>query len=123
MNYIQNKIKTGLLLLVASATVISSCNKEPEQFPVTPTTPPSGITIGATIETTDNLFKYKGISIDVESVYRYLDKLNDKQKEQIQNISYNCNRKYGKEKIYPFKNESSITYQGSLGIVFCENRH
>ncbi len=56
MNYIQNKIKTGLLLLVASATVISSCNKEPEQFPVTPTTPPSGITIGATIETTDNLF-------------------------------------------------------------------
>ena len=40
------------------------------------------------LKTTDYLFKYKGISIDVESVYRYLDKLNDKQKEQIQNISY-----------------------------------
>ncbi len=56
MNYIQNKLKTGLLLLVASATVISSCNKEPEQFPVTPATAPSGITIGTTIQTTDNLF-------------------------------------------------------------------
>ena len=40
------------------------------------------------LKTTDYLFKYKGLSIDVESVYRYLDKLNTKQKEQIQNISY-----------------------------------
>lgn len=40
------------------------------------------------LKTTDYLFKYKGISIDVESVYRYLDKLNSKQKGQIQNISY-----------------------------------
>ena len=40
------------------------------------------------LKTTDYLFKYKGISIDVERVYRYLDKLNHKQKEQIQNISY-----------------------------------
>ena len=40
------------------------------------------------LKTTDYLFKYKGLSIDVESIYRYLDKLNTKQKEQIQNISY-----------------------------------
>lgn len=40
------------------------------------------------LKTTDYLFKYKGLSIDVESIYRYLDKLNNKQKEQIQNISY-----------------------------------
>ena len=40
------------------------------------------------LKTTDYLFKYKGVSIDVESVYRYLDKLNNQQKEQIQNISY-----------------------------------
>lgn len=40
------------------------------------------------LKTTDYLFKYKGLSIDVESVYRYLDKLNNRQKEQIQNISY-----------------------------------
>lgn len=56
MHYIQNKIKTGLLLLVASATVISSCNKEPQEFPVTAPTPPSGISIGTTLQTTDNLF-------------------------------------------------------------------
>lgn len=40
------------------------------------------------LKTVDYLFKYKGLSIDVESIYRYLDKLNNKQKEQIQNISY-----------------------------------
>jgi transposase len=40
------------------------------------------------LKTTDYLFKYKGISIDVESIYRYLDKLNKQQKELIQNISY-----------------------------------
>lgn len=40
------------------------------------------------LKTTDYLFKYKGLTIDLESIYRYLDKLNNKQKEQIQNISY-----------------------------------
>ena len=40
------------------------------------------------LKTTDYLFKYKGISIDVERIYRYLDKLHDKQKERIQEISY-----------------------------------
>src|ERR1019366_9065397 len=40
------------------------------------------------LKTTDYLFKYKGITIDVESIYRYLDKLNSKQKELIQEISY-----------------------------------
>src|SRR5665647_2019672 len=40
------------------------------------------------LKTTDYLFKYKGISIDVERIYRYLDKLHDTQKERIQEISY-----------------------------------
>ena len=40
------------------------------------------------LKTTDYLFKYKGIFIDVVKVYRYLDKLHDKQIEQIQQISY-----------------------------------
>src|ERR1019366_6309878 len=40
------------------------------------------------LKTTDYLFKYKGITIDVESIYSYLDKLNSKQKELIQEISY-----------------------------------
>src|SRR5664279_495720 len=40
------------------------------------------------LKTIDYLFKYKGLTIDVESVYRYLDKLNSKQKEKVKQISY-----------------------------------
>ena len=40
------------------------------------------------LKTTDYLFKHKGIMIDVERIYRYLDKLNTKQKELVQQISY-----------------------------------
>lgn len=40
------------------------------------------------LKTTDYLLKHKGITIDVERIYRYLDKLHNKQKEQIQQISY-----------------------------------
>lgn len=40
------------------------------------------------LKTTDYLFKHKGIMIDVEKIYRYLDKLNTKQKELVQQISY-----------------------------------
>ncbi len=40
------------------------------------------------LKTTDYLFKYKGLSIEVDKIYRYLDKLNNTQKEAIQQISY-----------------------------------
>lgn len=40
------------------------------------------------LKTTDYLFRHKGVIIDVERIYRYLDKLHSKQKEQIQRISY-----------------------------------
>lgn len=40
------------------------------------------------LKTVDYLFKYQGISIEIDRVYRYLDKLNKKQKEQVQKISY-----------------------------------
>ena len=40
------------------------------------------------LKTVDYLFKYKGLSIDIDSVYRYLDKLSKKQKEKVQQISY-----------------------------------
>jgi hypothetical protein len=36
----------------------------------------------------DYLFKYKGISLEAYRIYRYLDKLNTRHKEQIQQISY-----------------------------------
>jgi transposase len=40
------------------------------------------------LKTTDYLFKYKGIDVDVTNVYRYLDKLHSKQKDLVQSISY-----------------------------------
>ncbi len=55
------------------------------------------------LKTTDYLFKYKGISIDVERIYRYLDKLHDKQKERIQEISYSHTLKI---------------LEGSISVVF-----
>lgn len=40
------------------------------------------------LKTTDYLFKYNGTMVDVDKIYRYLDKLNSTQKEIIQQISY-----------------------------------
>jgi transposase len=40
------------------------------------------------LKTTDYIFKYKGIVIDVVNIYRYMDKLHAKQIEQVQQISY-----------------------------------
>jgi transposase len=40
------------------------------------------------LKTTDYLYKYNNEQIDVERIYRYLDKLCNKQKESIQQISY-----------------------------------
>ena len=39
------------------------------------------------LKTTDYLFKYKGVTISVDAIYRYLDKLQKEQIEQIQKIS------------------------------------
>lgn len=40
------------------------------------------------LKTVDLLHKYFGLGIDVQNVYRYLDKLQKTQKEQVQQISY-----------------------------------
>ena len=40
------------------------------------------------LKTVDYLFKYRNELIDVERIYRYLDKLYNKQKGQVQEISY-----------------------------------
>lgn len=40
------------------------------------------------LKTIDYLYKYKGIVIEKDQVYRYLDKLYNKHKEQVQQISY-----------------------------------
>lgn len=41
------------------------------------------------LKTVDYLFKYKGITISVDSIYRYLDKLKYQQIQQVQEISFN----------------------------------
>ena len=40
------------------------------------------------LKTTDYLFKYQGLIINVENIYRYLDKLQIQQKQIVQQISY-----------------------------------
>lgn len=55
------------------------------------------------LKTTDYLYKYKGIHIDVSNVYRYLDKLHSGQIEQVQQISYH---------------HTSKVIKASLSIVF-----
>lgn len=45
------------------------------------------------LKTVDYLFRYQGISINIDSVYRFLDKLNDKLKPQIEQIAFAHTRK------------------------------
>jgi transposase len=40
------------------------------------------------LKTVDYLLWHKGVSVDIDKVYRYLDKLNGKQKQTVQQISY-----------------------------------
>ena len=63
------------------------------------------------LKTTDYLFKYKGLSIDVESVYRYLDKLGSKQKQEVQQISYRHTRKI-------LNNEISLVFYDVTTLYF-----
>lgn len=44
------------------------------------------------LKTTDYLFKYYSLRIDVEAIYRYMDKLYNTQKEKVQQISYQHTR-------------------------------
>ena len=41
------------------------------------------------LKTTEYLYRYQGVSINISSVYRFLDKLNNKLKSQVEHISYN----------------------------------
>lgn len=58
MKYIIKIKRLHLMLAVAGMMILSSCNKEPEQFTEAAVTPPTGITLGATIAATptDSLY-------------------------------------------------------------------
>lgn len=40
------------------------------------------------LKTVDYLYRYQGLTVSVDSVYRFLDKLNDSLKEQVEKISF-----------------------------------
>ena len=40
------------------------------------------------LKTVDYLYRYQGLTLDVDTVYRFLDKLNTELKEQVEQISY-----------------------------------
>jgi uncharacterized surface protein with fasciclin (FAS1) repeats len=63
MKYIVQKIKIHLLLICSALLILSSCNKAPEEFPVPPVVPPTGLSLGAMIaaEPNDSLY-YRLIS-------------------------------------------------------------
>lgn len=39
------------------------------------------------LKTIDYLFRYQGVSLDIDAVYRFLDKLNNKLKNQVEQIA------------------------------------
>lgn len=63
------------------------------------------------LKTTDYLFKYQGLQIDVESIYRYLDKLQNKQKSIVQQISY-------KHTLKILNNEISLVFYDVTTLYF-----
>ena len=63
------------------------------------------------LKTTDYLKKYHNIILDVNGVYRYLDKLYNKQKDQVQLISYQHTLKL-------FENKISIVFYDVTTMYF-----
>jgi len=63
------------------------------------------------LRTTDYLLKYHGIEIDEDKIYRYLDKLYNSQKEQVQQISYTHTLKV-------LKNQMQIVFYDVTTLYF-----
>lgn len=51
------------------------------------------------LKTVDYLYRYLGISVEISAIYRFLDKLNNQLKDQIEKISYNHTLKLLNNKI------------------------
>jgi len=51
------------------------------------------------LKTVDYLYRYQGKSLDIDSVYRFLDKLNSKLKSQVEQIAFSHTQKVLKGKI------------------------
>jgi len=55
------------------------------------------------LKTVEYLYRYQGIQLEINSVYRFLDKLNSKLKEQVEQIVFNHTKK---------------VLGGNIGVVF-----
>lgn len=55
------------------------------------------------LKTVDYLYRYQGVSLNIDSVYRFLDKLNNKLKKQVEQIAYQ---------------HTLRILEGNIGIVF-----
>lgn len=55
------------------------------------------------LKTAEYLYRYQGISLSIDSIYRFLDKLNNKLKPQVEQISFNYTKK---------------VLHGKIGVVF-----
>lgn len=51
------------------------------------------------LKTIDYLYRFQGITLEISSVYRFLDKLNDKLKDQVEQISFKHTSKVLQDKI------------------------
>ena len=64
------------------------------------------------LKTSDYLIKYKAVDIPIQQIYRYLDKLYNEQKEQIQQISYEHTLKIlGKQISIVFYDVTTLYFQ------------
>jgi len=48
---------------------------------------------GSKLKTVDYLYRYQGVSINIDTVYRFLDKLNDSLKSSVEQITFNHTKK------------------------------
>jgi hypothetical protein len=63
------------------------------------------------LKTVEYLFRYQGVSIGIDSVYRFLDKLNDKLKPQVEQIAY-------KHTLKVLEGEISIVFYDMTTLYF-----
>ena len=51
------------------------------------------------LKTVEYLYRYQGIDLDVDAIYRFLDKLNDHLKEEVEQIAFSHTRQILKDKL------------------------
>lgn len=63
------------------------------------------------LKTIEYLYRYQGISLDIDAVYRFLDKLNDKLKSQVEKIAFEHTKRV-------LKNNISIVFYDMTTLYF-----